>query len=210
MLLKLSMFPFHFWFLQLVRFFPNFIFFLSRTLFKLPSIFILGLFRECLSISIILGSSIITLLMGGVLMLFSIDLRFLMLCSSVANNSWLVVSQYFGGFVVFGVFMVVYSFFLLLVLKVVGSLMSVGFLTVTMGSSDQKFFLFFLLLNLSGLPPFLLFFAKIIVVYCIILRARMIFTLFFVLFSLVLLVGYLKFSFIYLIRLFQTSIQFRL
>ena len=45
MFLKLSIFPFHFWFLSLINYFPNFVLFISMTIYKIPPIFILRIFN---------------------------------------------------------------------------------------------------------------------------------------------------------------------
>jgi hypothetical protein len=86
-LLKISMFPFYFWYVDLVSMFPNFLFFFSSTVFKLPSILILFYFINIFCLKTLFVSSILTIVAGSALIVFTNDYRFLLLASSISNNS---------------------------------------------------------------------------------------------------------------------------
>jgi NADH:ubiquinone oxidoreductase subunit 2 (subunit N) len=85
--LKLSMFPFHFWFLNVCYRFPNFVLFLSSSVHKLPIFLIILFFSPFMSNSFALVSAVSTVFLSGCIMLSSSDFRSILLSSSVGNNS---------------------------------------------------------------------------------------------------------------------------
>jgi NADH-quinone oxidoreductase subunit N len=200
LLLKLSIFPFHFWYLNVVAFFPNWVFFVSRTLFKLPRIILINTFYQLLDSSLVYLSSVLTLMIGGVLIVFSADLRYVLLCSSVVNNSWFVLSQY-CRLAVFYIFWVFYSFFLFITLRMLSSLES---FSSKLGDSNKALIVLNLFV-LSGLPPFPIFFLKMLVVITLLNSFRSVYIIFIMLSTLALLVGYIKFCFYFMLTFFSSS-----
>ena len=109
-LLKLSMFPFHFWYLNLIPFFPNLVLFMSRTVFKIPSMLLLLFFYTNLDLTSLIISIVLTILVGAMSMIFRNDLRFLLIASSVANNSWFILSI-LARVILFSLYIFFYSLF---------------------------------------------------------------------------------------------------
>lgn len=187
-LLKLAIFPFYFWFLSIIPFFPNFAFFLSRTIFKLPSLLMLSEFYLLFSMKIVLISSILTLLVGSFLMIISSDFRFILICSSVANNSWLFFSQFVRVYFL-SLYLTLYSFFLVICLRLLkGSVFGLNY-----DCETSKTLIFLLISTLAGLPPFPIFFVKMFIVLSLLRVLKHSFILIVLVFLRVLiLVGYLK------------------
>lgn len=203
MSLKLSMFPFHFWFINLVVMFPNLIFFIARTFYKLPSLFMLNFFPPFFRSTLLIISGVFTLFLGGLMIIFSSDLRFILICSSVSNNTWFYLSQ-FCGILSFLVYWIFYSFFLAIVFLALEGSMSFSY---KLGGSD-KIFVLLSLFSMSGLPPFPLFFIKMFVVFSLFYSLYSIHLFFVLLITLLLLVGYIKFCFTYIYSIYSSPVSF--
>ena len=160
LLLKLSMFPFYFWFLRVVYFFSNFAMFLRSSFHKLPSFFIVYMFFDCISLSVLVLSALASLVFSFGFMLSRGDFRFLIISSSIGNNGWFFLST-LCSLKLLILYFLLYSFFLFLVFSFLGStsLSLVSHSGFSLGSFS------FALVILSGFPPFPLFFAKLFVVY---------------------------------------------
>ena len=85
--MKLSIFPFHFWFVNVCYRFPNFVLFLSSSFHKVPVFFIILFFLPSFSHFYFFLSILFTLLVSGSMMIVSSDFRSMLLASSVGNNS---------------------------------------------------------------------------------------------------------------------------
>ena len=196
-LLKLSIFPFYFWYLSIIPFFPNFMLLFSRTFFKIPSIIIIYNFFYILNYNIFFVSRILTIFFGALAMIGRNDLRFILISSSVVNNSWFFFSQ-MVRLVVFLVYFLVYFLVLTTLMYYIRSNSATNFLSYC--STSQSKLIVFSLLTLSGLPPFPLFYSKILVVYLLIANMQYFFIpLLLLLISVLTLVGYLKHVFTILI-----------
>ena len=155
--LKLSMFPLFFWYLNVAYRLPNLILWLTRTLHKLPPMLLIKVFLLPLNTSLLWASMIFTLLISGVLMLSTLDLRILLVLSSIGNNTWLVISQ-IVNFTVFTAYFLIYTISVYVILSLFGSLSN-----FTTSSSNPKYFLRAIVMTLSGMPPFPLFFFKVLI-----------------------------------------------
>ena len=117
-------------------------------------------------------------------------MRFVLISSSVANNSWFVISQLvslFTFFVYFIVYFVVLAFIVYLMRNNATSII-LNYLLL----SDKKV-LFLSVVTIAGLPPFPLFYVKVYVIYSVLVNTQSIFTvLALVLVAVLMLVGYLK------------------
>lgn len=104
------------------------------------------------------------------------DFRMLLVLSSIGNNSWLLLSQ-ISHIILFVVYMVVYRLSLFLVLRRFGGLSKLSFVK-NLSFSNRNFS--FWVLTLSGMPPFPLFYLKILVVFVLFysLRVNYLFVLF--------------------------------
>lgn len=198
LLLKLSMFPFYFWYFDLVSMFPNFLFFFSRTVFKIPSILIFSYFMDFFYIPIIILRSVLTILLGSVVIVFSNDFRFILLASSVANNSWFIFSQITGLFF-FSVYLTIYSFFLFLRINSMSNLFTSSLVKSLSNRLKMKLVIPFIVL--SGMPPFPLFFIKVFVIINLILSYSLgVYLILALLANVVMLLGYLKSCFFLLVN----------
>jgi len=92
--MKLSIFPFHFWFLNICYRFPNFVLFLSSSFHKIPVFLIILLFNPIFNLNFIMVSTVLTVLLSGFMMLSSTDFRAIIVCSSVGNNSWFLFQSF--------------------------------------------------------------------------------------------------------------------
>lgn len=203
LLLKLSIFPFHFWYLNLIPHFPNLVLFISRTFFKIPSILIIYFFFDYLNISAFIISLVLTIFIGAISIVFSNDLRFLLIASSVANNSWFSLSI-MSGVTVFYIYLTFYSFFLYLVLSSISTLRS-GSITKTRRSNTNVILL--RLVSIAGIPPFPVFFIKMFVVVTAVSLyfVRRVYVFFIILSSVFILLGYLKYCFSVVMEVYGCS-----
>lgn len=182
--LKLAIFPFHFWFVSVVYKFTNFAFFLSSTVHKVPPFIIISLhYNESIQF-FLLFSSVLTLLVSGLAIFSRSDFRILLLNSSIGNNSWLILRSFLSGRF-FIVFLFVYSLRLFFIFVSWGSLISSRL------ASNKT--ILFLLLSLSGLPPFPFFFIKLFLIFSVSLVLDSFFLFIFLLRRITLLVGYFRF-----------------
>lgn len=186
LLLKLAIFPFLFWYINLIPMFGNFMFFFSSTMFKLPSIFIVTNFYSTINFSLMFLSAVITVILGATIIISSSDLRFVLVCSSVVNNSWFVFRQYVNR-LLFVSYFTVYSLLLLYLLSIINS-MSCYSSTLDFNTST-----IICLFTIAGLPPFPLFFVKITLVYYLVVNSFNSFYVFFlILLRVITMLGYLK------------------
>ena len=93
---KLGIFPFISWYLNVLYRFPSFILLLARTLHKLPPLFLFLLVYNSDYSSFILLSVLLSLFVGGLYILSVLDLRYLIVVSSMANNGFLIIGLMSG------------------------------------------------------------------------------------------------------------------
>lgn len=191
LILKLSIFPFFYWYLNLIPNFTNFIFFFSRTAFKLPSVFIIINFYFMINFTVLFLSSVITVIAGALLIIYSRDLRFILICSSVVNNSWFLFRQYVSS-LYFLAYFLVYSLALLYLLFITNNQFSYVFAELSASNNTTMLCLF----TIAGLPPFPIFFIKItLICYLVVNFYSSVFIFFLILLRVITILGYLKFIF---------------
>lgn len=172
------------------------------TLFKIPSIFILSAFLPLINLNILLFSTLFTILVGGLVIIFSNDLRFIIIGSSVANNSWFALAQ-LSRALLFFIFFIVYCLFLYLVFSTFGVLVSSSSKNSQMAGNMS---LIVRLMVLSGLPPFPIFYVKIFVVLSIVEVLDMsLFIILAITLNVLVLLGYMKYIFSYFIFFYANS-----
>jgi hypothetical protein len=189
-LFKLAIFPFYFWFVSLGVGFGNVFLFISITFYKIPPLFLFYSFMDLFCFNMLWLSIPLRILRGGVIMLYRSDMRLILIGSSLANNTWFVLSE-ISRFSVFLVFFVIYTIFIFILLNYFGSkLLAVGFY------NKSNNIIFLSLIRVSGLPPFPIFFIKVIIVLFVfgIYPWRSIIMLV-LLFNLLVLLGYMKYMF---------------
>lgn len=206
-LIKLSIFPFFIWYINLIYKFPNFIFWLARTLHKLPPILIIKIFSLELNLNILWLSIVLTVLFRGIIILIVLDLRLLLVLSSIGNNSWFLLSQIVNMFI-FIFFLVIYSvslFFLLNTFK------GMSKPSVASSLSSNPYSLRLWVLSISGIPPFPVFFGKILVILSLLITIDI--NYFFILFLLInslIVIGYLQSVIKYFIYVYSSNIHYML
>lgn len=199
LLLKFSMFPFVFWFINVSYSLPNFLFFLISTLQKLPVFLMIKLFIFNFNFSLIWLSIVIGTLVSGSLILILSDFRIVLVSSSLARNSWFFIAHYSPVYYFIAYFMA-YSIRFYFILS------STGHLVKPISSFKT---LFFMLVNISGLPPFPMFFLKLLIIfnYGFIFGFSPMFFLFLVIYCSVL-SGYIQLILKYLVNRYSNSINF--
>ena len=108
--LKLSSFPFHSWYLSVCYSFPNVCLLFASTLQKLPPFLLLSTDTQSYSTTMFFFCSIATVWLLGSSMLASSDMRYLLILSSVANNSWLLLAFCTSDLFILFFFFLSYSF----------------------------------------------------------------------------------------------------
>lgn len=146
---KLGAFPVHSWYFTAVMYLPNPSFLLSLTFQKILPLYVLTVAIHGVSyiISILFSFLLlINMIIAGTLSLTSLDLRSVVVFTSIANNIWLF-SSVVVRFSTFLVFLAVYYSLLLLLFSPFSPFKTLS------------------LVSLRGLPPFPMFFLKLFVVY---------------------------------------------
>jgi len=159
---KLGIFPFISWYLNVLYRFPSFVLLLSRTLHKLPPLFLFFLVYNSTYSSFILLSVLLSLIVGGFYMLNVLDLRYLIVVSSMANNGFLLLGLISGSMFVFWFFYSLYFLNMFFILYMLGGFTKLSFNQIR-SKSLTTIVVLALLFNLAALPPFPMFFAKFLV-----------------------------------------------
>lgn len=191
--LKVAIFPFIHWYVNVVYRFPNFVLVFVSTLHKLPSILLFLRFSSFWSPLVII-SICLTMLFGAILMHSVVDLRYLVIVSTVISTSWFMLSLLSSGIVLFFFFYRVYSLTLLSFFMFLGPL-SKYLLSLSSYSSSARNSMFVLLINMAGLPPIPLFVIKLVILFNIAFESGIwIFyeTLFILLLNVFVIVAYFK------------------
>lgn len=206
-LMKLSIFPFFMWYINLIYRFPNFVFWLARTLHKVPAMLIIHLFSLQLDMNLLWFSIIATTFIRGLIILTVLDFRMVLVLSSIGNNSWFLLSQIANIFV-FLFFVIVYRFRLFYILSGFKGLSKPMYTTSLQSSS---YYSSFWVLSLSGMPPFPLFYGKMLVIL------RLLYTLgfnyfffIFLIFNSLIVMGYIQSVMKYFIYVYNTNVHYLL
>ena len=205
-LIKLSMFPFFMWYVNLVYKFPNFVFWLARTLHKVPAMLMIKLFSLSLSTTLVWLSILARVLLSGVIMLSIVDLRILLVVSSIGNNSWFLLSQ-IANTTVFILFVVLYRASLFLSLSAFHS-MSKPSLSLSFKTSPYPLSIW--VLSLSGMPPFPLFYGKMLVIASLYSTLPPSLFLLFLVFNSFMLIGYLQSLIKHFVYVYSSKVHYLL
>lgn len=206
-LIKLSIFPFFMWYINVLYRFPNFILWLARTLHKIPAILIIKIFILPLNLDLLWVSIILTTLISGLIMLTVIDFRIVLVISSIGNNSWFILSQIANTFI-FLIFIFVYTSSLFYILKGFGSLSKPS---LHSSLNPDSYGLSLWVLSLSGMPPFPLFYRKILLILYISMNWELnYFFPLFLFFNSLIVVGYLQSIIKYFIYVYSTQLHYLL
>lgn len=161
--LKVAIFPFIHWYVNVVYRFPNFVLVFVSTLHKLPSMLLFLRFSSFWSPLVII-SICLTMLFGAILIHSVIDLRYLVIVSTVISTSWFMLSLLSSGIVLFFLFYSLYSITLLFFFMFLGPL-SKYLLSLSSYSTSTRNIMFLMLINIAGLPPMPLFVLKLVILF---------------------------------------------
>lgn len=162
-ILKFSIFPFFMWYINVIYRLPNFIFWLASTFHKVPPMLMIKIFGLSLNYRLLWVSIVFTSLFIGIIILSVYDFRMLLVLSSIGNNSWLLLSQ-ITNFTLFMLYIIVYRLRLFMVIL---SFSSLSKLQLPKSFSLNSISLSFWVLTLSGIPPFPLFYCKVLVIIAV-------------------------------------------
>ena len=107
----------------------------------------------------ILLVSILTILVASVFILSIYDLRYLLIVSSIGNNSFLLLAVITNRIFLFSTFYFIYLITIFLILLTFNNLTSHSY-SYSLNFSLFGIYLMFLILNLASFPPFPGFFTK--------------------------------------------------
>lgn len=155
--IKLAIFPFISWFSFSIAKLPNSLFFLSSTYHKIPPLLLVTQFIPVLPLSIIMFSIGLTCLFSSVFMCSTSDLRSLLIFSSMANTSWMLLSSLSR----FSLFLWYFFFYSVIINSILEKFIS--FSKVYKYPLPKK--LVWLLFVVRGFPPSPLFFLKAYIIY---------------------------------------------
>lgn len=199
LVIKLSIFPFIFWFINLIVRFSNFILWLAISLHKTPAVLIIYSFRTNLDLNLFFLILILSVFFRGILIIRTLNFRYLLILASMGNNSWFILSQYVS-IIFFLLFMAFYSLLLFM------AFYSLSFHSKEILSFFNVKFLFrFLILRMSGLPPFPLFYFKLYSIFMLfILNFNIVYLFIFMFLSSFMLIGYINYLFKYFSHAYNT------
>lgn len=162
--LKLGIFPFISWYLNVLYRFPSFTLLVRRTLHKLPPLFLFYTFYNSLYCNFVLVSALLSLVVGGLYMLTLLDMRYLIVVSSMANNSFMLLGLMSGNLTTFACFFTLYFLTMLFVLLTFKGLTK-PLINPNFSKYTITLLTIVLLLNIASLPPLPIFLAKFLVIY---------------------------------------------
>nr|UOU85331.1 NADH dehydrogenase subunit 2 [Cordilura albipes] len=191
LLLKSGSAPFHFWFPNVLEGLSWMNALILMTWQKIAPLMLISyiIFKPLILISIILSSLIGAL--GG---LNQTSLRKMMAYSSINHLSWMLAAIYSNS-LLFLWYFCIYSF-LTSSMVFLFNIFQISYInqlfTSFFNSKIMKFFLFFNLLSLGGLPPFLGFFPKWIIIQSLTINNQLFMLTFMVLMTLITLYFYIR------------------
>ena len=162
--LKLGIFPFFSWYINVLYRFPSFLLLLRGTLHKLPPLFLIALVVSSADVVLLVVISLMTLVVGGFFMLSVLDFRYLLVVSSMANNRFLVLGVLSRSYLGFLLFYILYFLTMSVRLFVLDNFMK-PLLTSQTTKAPIILLITLLLLNIASLPPLPMFLAKFLLIY---------------------------------------------
>nr|YP_010388304.1 NADH dehydrogenase subunit 2 [Blaesoxipha lapidosa]UPO69333.1 NADH dehydrogenase subunit 2 [Blaesoxipha lapidosa] len=194
LLLKSGSAPFHFWFPHVMEGLSWLNTLILMTWQKIAPLMLISyvIFKPLIIISIIASSMI-----GALSGLNQTSLRKLMAYSSINHLGWMLAAMYDSNILWMTYFMF-YSFLTFTVIFMFNLFKTSHInqlFTLTFHSKNMKFFLFFNLLSLGGLPPFLGFLPKWLVIQSLTINDQLFLLTFIMLMTLITLYFYIRLSY---------------
>nr|YP_010371595.1 NADH dehydrogenase subunit 2 [Halidaya aurea]UOW81223.1 NADH dehydrogenase subunit 2 [Halidaya aurea] len=191
LLLKSGSAPFHFWFPEVME---GLTWMNAMILLTWQKIAPLMLMTYTMSNPLMLLSIILSSLIGAIGGLNQTSLRKLMAYSSINHLSWMLMAMWNSNYLwmTYFMFYIVLNFSMIFMFNMfktthINQLFSLFFTSKTM-----KFIFFFNLLSMSGLPPFLGFFPKLIVIQSLTLNNQLFMLTFMIFMALITIYFYLR------------------
>ncbi len=205
--IKLGLFPFFSWYLNVLLRFPNFIFFLSCTFHKLPPLIILLFLFSPYSLITSLLCVVLTTAIMGCYMLSLSDIRYLIVPSSVSNGSFFVLGVYSGDTFSFYLYFMVYTLTLYIFISILSSFTKLRSPWLN-SSSSLTIISFLLLCNIASIPPMPNFLAKFYLLYSFssVESASLYLLLLLVLFNCLVILSYFKVFSPYMVHKYSSSL----
>nr|YP_010835924.1 NADH dehydrogenase subunit 2 [Cunedda sp. 1 SJ-2023a]WGC89443.1 NADH dehydrogenase subunit 2 [Cunedda sp. 1 SJ-2023a] len=204
LMIKIGVAPFHSWVLSVVEGLSYFCLFILLFMMKLVPLFISSL----MNISFMLVA-LITMIFGAISGLIQNSIRKLLALSSIYNLGLIISCIYEVS--IWVVYFFVYGLILLSLLFLIENLNSSylnQIITVEFDLS-KKFIFWLVMLSMGGLPPFLGFFNKLIVIEFLILNDHFLTSIVLILTALMVIFYYIRLSFISLM-FFSLTLKFNL
>uniref|UniRef100_A0AAU6QE85 NADH-ubiquinone oxidoreductase chain 2 n=1 Tax=Laelaps sp. TaxID=3081785 RepID=A0AAU6QE85_9ACAR len=155
LLLKMGVFPFMFWLLDVVEGMSMSILIFFFSLQKIIPLYVISMVSFYYLDYIIILTTLFSLFM----MLNQFSIRKFLMFSSMVHSGWMMMSLMLG-FKVWLLYLIIYLFILLGLLNL-SKLDS--FFQIKFTDLNEKLIIMMMFLNLSGLPPFLGFFSKVLI-----------------------------------------------
>lgn len=191
LLLKRGSAPFHFWFPNVIEGLSWLNALILITWQKIAPLILISyiIFKPLIITRIILSSLIGAL--GG---LNQTSLRKLMAYSSINHLGWMLAAIYNSNslWIIYFIFYVFLTFSIIFIFNIFKIFHINQLFSIFFHSKIIKFFLFFNLLSLGGLPPFLGFFPKWIVIQSLVINNQLFLLTFIVLITLITLYFYIR------------------
>lgn len=203
---KLGIFPFFSWYINVLYRFPSFILFLASSFHKLPPLYIFYLVVEYSDINFLILISVITVLVSSIFILYIYDLRYLLIVSSIGNNSFILLAVLSNRIRVFTIFYITYVITIFLLLVRFNNLTSHSY-SYRVKYSIFGIYLLMLLLNLASFPPFPGFIMKFFVFFSCISQYPAISYLLLILIvvNVIIIISYIRVFFKYIVNIYRNS-----
>nr|WNV61894.1 NADH dehydrogenase subunit 2 [Urodexia penicillum] len=194
LLLKSGAAPFHFWFPNVMEGLSWFNSLILMTWQKIAPLMLISYIINKPLIMMSIGFSNLVGAFGG---LNQTSLRKLMAYSSINHLSWMLMAMYSSNSLFLMYFM--FYFFLTFMMILMFNMFKISYINQLFSSffksKIMKFFLFFNLLSLGGLPPFLGFFPKWMVIQMLTMNNQLILLTFMLMMTLITLYFYIRLSY---------------
>lgn len=207
--LKLGIFPFYSWYINVLYRFPNPRILLASTWHKLPPVFIFYMIVDRRVLRFVFIFLTLTVLVSAVFIISIYDMRYLIIVSSIGNNSFLLLALITQRIYIFILFYGVYYMAISMIIKTFRQSSRHNY-SYTPYSLSEKFAIFFIILNIASLPPLPIFIGKFIVLFnCISIYGNYsIYLLIIVLINVMIIVRYVNVTFKYLINVYTNRSQY--
>ncbi len=204
--LKLGMFPFYSWYINVLFRFPSIIIILARSLHKLPSLYIFYLFLQLEYFNFLYPFIILTIIVASIYILNTNDLRYLIIISSIGNNSFLLLGVITNSLIAFSLFFLNYLVTIFLLLYLFNNLYSLN-ISLNLFNVYFSIGLILLLFNLAALPPFPSFILKLYILIDIIniIPNRIVFITLMLIINTFIVLSYLQYFFKTFINIYTCS-----